>query len=120
MWIVHGLRTAPKALAYIEGKQAGACCASQSALSNPSPLIRNTGGRSFAKTGWNRPGKGVYIDEAQNVVFPLNCEQSNQITLFTAHMDTVFPDLEPLPMEEETASFTAPVQEMILATWRFC
>ena len=35
--------------------------------------------------------KGVYIDDALNVVFPLNCENSNEITVYAAHTDTVFP-----------------------------
>ncbi len=41
--------------------------------------------------------KGVYIDNALNVVFPLNCEGSNEIMVYAAHTDTVFPDLTPLP-----------------------
>ena len=49
----------------------------------------------------NIGAKGVYIDEALNVIFPLNCEKSNEISVFAAHTDTVFPDLEPLPYEEK-------------------
>jgi len=45
--------------------------------------------------------KGVYIDRAQNVIFPLNCENSNAITVFAAHTDTVFPDLEPMPYTDD-------------------
>lgn len=41
--------------------------------------------------------KGVYIDEALNVIFPINCNDSNEITVFAAHTDTVFPDNEPMP-----------------------
>ena len=41
--------------------------------------------------------KGVYIDAAGNVVYPLGCENSNEITVFAAHTDTVFPDTEPMP-----------------------
>ena len=41
--------------------------------------------------------KGVYIDDALNVIFPLNCENSNDLTVYVAHIDTVFPELEPLP-----------------------
>ncbi len=41
--------------------------------------------------------QGVYTDDALNVVFALNCEGSNEITVFAAHTDTVFPDLEPMP-----------------------
>lgn len=39
----------------------------------------------------------VYVDEALNVVFPLNCQDSTEITVFVAHTDTVFPDMEPMP-----------------------
>ncbi len=35
--------------------------------------------------------EGVYIDDMKNVVFPLNCENSDKITIFSAHTDTVFP-----------------------------
>ncbi len=45
--------------------------------------------------------KGVYIDEAQNTIFPLNCDGSNEITVFAAHLDTVFPDMEPLPYVDD-------------------
>lgn len=41
--------------------------------------------------------QGVYIDEALNVIFPINCDGSNKITVFAAHTDTVFPDREPMP-----------------------
>ncbi len=45
----------------------------------------------------NNGAKGVYIDEALNVVFPYNCDGSDRITVFAAHTDTVFPDMKPLP-----------------------
>ena len=45
----------------------------------------------------NIGAEGVYIDEALNVIFPLNCDDSNEITAFVAHTDTVFPDMEPMP-----------------------
>ncbi len=45
----------------------------------------------------NIGAEGVYIDEALNVIFPLNCDDSDEITTFVAHTDTVFPDIEPMP-----------------------
>lgn len=44
----------------------------------------------------SRGAEGVYIDDALNVVFPINCENSEEITVVVAHTDTVFPDLEPM------------------------
>lgn len=45
--------------------------------------------------------RGVYIDEALNVIFPLNCEGSRELTVFCAHTDTVFPDMEPMPYVDD-------------------
>ena len=45
----------------------------------------------------NYGAEGVYIDEALNVVFPINCDGNDKITVFAAHTDTVFPDREPMP-----------------------
>lgn len=43
----------------------------------------------------------VYIDDAKNVICGIECENSSEITVFAAHTDTVFPDLEPMPYKEE-------------------
>ena len=45
--------------------------------------------------------KGVYIDSVKNVIFPLNCDGSNNITVVAAHTDTVFPDTESYPEYKE-------------------
>lgn len=44
---------------------------------------------------------GTYIDEAKNVIFPLNCDGSNQITVVNAHTDTVFPIETPLDYTDD-------------------
>jgi len=44
-------------------------------------------------------GTDSYIDKALNVVLPLNCENCDEIVVFMAHMDVVFPDETPLPLE---------------------
>ena len=49
----------------------------------------------------NVGAEGVYIDDVQNVIFPINCDSSNEITVFAAHTDTVFPDLEPMPYYDD-------------------
>ena len=50
----------------------------------------------------------VYIDDALNVIFPLNCENSNEITVFAAHTDTVFPDIEPMPYIDDGTKIHSP------------
>ncbi len=52
--------------------------------------------------------KGVYIDDALNVIFPINCEGSDKITVFVAHTDTVFPDREPMPYIDDGTYIRSP------------
>ncbi len=51
---------------------------------------------------------GVYIDDALNVIFPLGCGDSNEITVFAAHTDTVFPDTEPMPYYDDGEKIHSP------------
>lgn len=56
----------------------------------------------------NVGAKGVYIDDALNVIFPINCEGSNKITVYVAHTDTVFPDMEPMPYVDDGEKIWCP------------
>ena len=64
---------------------------------------------AFCKEWFENIGaKGVYIDEAKNVIFPINCEGNDKITVIAAHTDTVFPDTEPMPYREEDGKVFCP------------
>ena len=65
----------------------------------PAPSNHEEKRAAFCKKWLEEQGaKGVYIDEALNVVFPWNCEGKDNIVAFLAHTDTVFPDMtEPMP-----------------------
>ena len=52
--------------------------------------------------------EGVYIDQALNVIWGLNCENSDEITVFAAHTDTVFPDMEPMPYLDDGEKIHCP------------
>ncbi|MDR3231225.1 MAG: M20/M25/M40 family metallo-hydrolase, partial [Synergistaceae bacterium] len=52
--------------------------------------------------------KGVFIDEALNVVYPINCEKAKKIVVIMAHTDVVFPDTEKLPLEMREGKIFAP------------
>ena len=52
--------------------------------------------------------EGVYIDSALNVIYPLGCEGSHEITVFVAHTDTVFPDTEPMPYVDDGEKIHCP------------
>ena len=64
----------------------------------PAPTFGERRRAEYCKAYFESIGAtGVYIDEINNVIFPLNCEGSNEITVLAAHTDTVFPDTEFYP-----------------------
>lgn len=53
--------------------------------------------------------KGVYIDDALNVVYPLDCDGKDDIVMFIAHTDTVFPDTTyPMPFKRDETTLYSP------------
>jgi acetylornithine deacetylase/succinyl-diaminopimelate desuccinylase-like protein len=52
--------------------------------------------------------KGVYIDEALNVIYPVNCTADNELVVFAAHSDVVFPDTEELPLTQRDGRIYCP------------
>lgn len=50
----------------------------------------------------------VRIDEAKNVVCEIGCEGKDQVVIFAAHTDIVFPDLDELPMTIDGDRIAAP------------
>lgn len=79
------------------------------ATSIPSPT-----GKEKQKADWvlqklqEIGAKGAYKDEAGNVVFPYLTEQAETFPLYTAHMDTVFADVEKIVPEIEGHIMKAP------------
>lgn len=68
----------------------------------PAPSHAEQARAAYCKAWLERAGAtGVYIDEADNVIFALGCEGSSAITAIAAHTDTVFPDTEPLPFTDD-------------------
>ena len=63
----------------------------------PAPSHHEEKRAQFVKKWLTENGaEGVYIDEALNVIYPMNCEGQDDIVTFIAHTDTVFPDMEPM------------------------
>jgi len=68
----------------------------------PAPSHKEENRAQYCLAWLERYGaKGVYVDEALNVVFPINCDGSREITVVAAHTDTVFPDVEPMPYRDD-------------------
>lgn len=74
----------------------------------PAPSHKEQNRAAFCKKWLQDAGaKGVYIDEALNVVYPIACDKGS-IVVFMAHTDTVFPDLKPMPMTEKDGKLYCP------------
>ena len=52
--------------------------------------------------------KGVFTDEALNVICPFGVTDSNELVMFAAHSDVVFMDLESLPLRVEDGRIYCP------------
>ena len=75
----------------------------------PAPSNQEEKRAAFCKEWLEQCGaKGVTIDSALNVVFPMHCDGSHDIVAIMAHSDTVFPDLEPMPLRIEDGKIFSP------------
>lgn len=75
----------------------------------PAPSNHEEKRADFCKQWLEKQGaQGVYIDDALNVVYPINVTADNNIAVFMAHTDVVFPDTEELPVVIEDGLIKAP------------
>ena len=75
----------------------------------PAPSGSEAARAAFCKEWLERKGaRGVVIDGARNMLYPVNCEGKDDIVLFLAHTDTVFPDTEPLPFSNDGTYLHSP------------
>lgn len=75
----------------------------------PAPT-RQEGLRAAFVRNWllEQGAEDVVIDDANNVVFGINCQGHGEMVVFAAHTDVVFPDTAALPMHEEQGRLYAP------------
>lgn len=75
----------------------------------PAPSNHEEKRAAFCKDWLEKQGaKGVYIDEALNVIYPVGCTEDNPLVVYMAHSDVVFPDTEPLPIKIEDGKIYCP------------
>ena len=75
----------------------------------PAPSHHEEKRAEFIRNWLIRQGaETVIIDKAQNVVLPLGCEGREDLRVFMAHTDVVFPDTTPLTVREEGGFLYAP------------
>lgn len=75
----------------------------------PAPSHHEEHRAAFCKQWLEKQGaSGVYIDEALNVVWPIGCREDNDLAVFMAHSDVVFPDTDALPLTMENGRIHCP------------
>ncbi len=95
--------------AYLEASQAELKQLIRDLCAIPAPSHHEEKRAAFCKEWFEKAGgKGVYIDEALNVICPHHVTEDNRLTVFMAHTDTVFPDMEPMPFIETEDTFQCP------------
>lgn len=96
-------------LAYIDGHRQEAFELLLDLARIPAPSNCEEKRAAFCKAWLEGQGaEGVYIDEALNVIYPIGCTDSNELAVFMAHSDVVFPDTEPLPLKIEGERICCP------------
>ena len=97
------------ALQYLEEIKEETIALIQELCRIPAPSGREENRAKFCKEWLEKQGaKGVYIDEAKNVLYPVGCEGKRDIVLFSAHTDTVFPDLQAMPFTNDGTYLRSP------------
>ena len=75
----------------------------------PAPSHNEEKRAEFCKNWLESQGaKGVYIDKALNVIYPINVSENKDLVVFMAHSDVVFPDTQELPLIIEDGKIKCP------------
>ena len=99
----------PEMTAYLENSQEELKQLIRDLCAIPAPSHHEEKRAEFCKKWFENIGaKGVFLDEAKNVVCPHYVTDDGPVTVFMAHTDTVFPDLEPMPFVETEDTFRCP------------
>ena len=94
---------------YLENSFEETCRLLEALAAIPAPSHHEEKRAEFVKKWLIEQGaEGVYIDEALNVIYPLNCENNDDIIVFMAHTDIVFPDTEPIKVTRDDKYYYAP------------
>lgn len=89
-----------KAQGYIEANRAALIDLLAQLARIPAPSHQEERRAAFCRSWLEAHGaEGVYLDSAKNVVYPYRCDPGKPIVVFMAHMDVVFPDLEPFTVK---------------------
>lgn len=103
------MELSPQILRYIEAHDQEALELLIRLAQIPAPSHQEQQRAAFCKQWLEDQGaEGVYIDEACNLIYPIGCTEENDLMVFAAHSDVVFPDTEPLPLRVEDGRIHCP------------
>ena len=74
----------------------------------PAPSHHEQKRAAFIKDWFIRRDMEAEIDDALNVLCPMGLDQYEQMVVIMAHTDTVFPDMEPMPLREDEEKIYCP------------
>lgn len=75
----------------------------------PAPSHHEEKRSEFCRDWLERHGaEGAFLDDAKNVIWEYGCADGGPVALFLAHIDTVFPDTEPMSVEERGGRLYSP------------
>lgn len=75
----------------------------------PAPSNHEEKRAAFCKEWLEKQGaRGVYVDQALNVVYPVDAEEDHRLEVYMAHTDVVFPDETELPLKVENGRIYCP------------
>lgn len=75
----------------------------------PAPSNHEEKRAVFCKAWLEKQGaEGVYIDDVLNVIWPVGVTADNDLMVFMAHSDVVFPDTDPLLLKVENGCIYCP------------
>jgi acetylornithine deacetylase/succinyl-diaminopimelate desuccinylase-like protein len=92
----------PQILSYVENSKSEILNLLRELAVIPAPSNHEEQRANFCLKKFREFGvKNAYVDEVNNVICPINCENAEEITGFCAHTDIVFPDVTTLPLSED-------------------
>lgn len=74
----------------------------------PAPSHHEERRAAFIRDWFLQRGMSAAIDEAKNVLCPMGVGETGDIVVVMAHTDTVFPDMEPMPLHEADGKLWCP------------
>ncbi|MBR6568885.1 MAG: M20/M25/M40 family metallo-hydrolase, partial [Clostridia bacterium] len=74
----------------------------------PAPSHHEEKRAAFIKGWFEERGMRAEVDEALNVLCPIGIDQHEDVIVIIAHTDTVFPDMEPMPLTEKDGKLHCP------------